>query len=175
MSAKGWESVLDGRRAIILLAIAVLLGLGTQGPTGQPGWAAEPEATATPLPAGPWAPAREPGDYPRLPPPPQAGAQATEQAPYRYFLFALGAQAPVGQFASPGGVAVAPDGTVYVADSGNHRIQAFGIAYPATWRGEYFANRWLAERPVLIRQDSAVDFQWGTGSPAPGVPADNFS
>jgi len=80
-----------------------------------------------------------------------------------------------GQFYYPRGVAVAGDGTVYVADTWNRRIQAFGTAYPATWRGEYFANRWLAERPVLIRQDSAVDFQWGTGSPGPGIPADNFS
>jgi uncharacterized protein (TIGR03663 family) len=30
-----------------------------------------------------------------------------------------------GQFLTPRGVAVAPDGTIYVADSGNHRIQAF--------------------------------------------------
>ncbi|HMQ53994.1 MAG TPA: TIGR03663 family protein [Anaerolineae bacterium] len=30
-----------------------------------------------------------------------------------------------GQFMAPRGVAVAPDGTIYVADSGNHRIQAF--------------------------------------------------
>jgi tripartite motif-containing protein 71 len=64
---------------------------------------------------------------------------------------------------------------VYVADTGNHRIQAFGTAYPATWRGEYFANRWLAEVPVLIRQDAAIDFNWGGGSPGAGVPADNFS
>jgi hypothetical protein len=38
------------------------------------------------------------------------------------FLFAIGAQAPVGQFNYPWGVAVAPDGTTYVADSRNSRI-----------------------------------------------------
>ncbi len=30
-----------------------------------------------------------------------------------------------GQFVYPGGVAVAPDGSVYVSDENNHRIQKF--------------------------------------------------
>ena len=49
---------------------------------------------------------------------------------------------------------------------------------PATisdWRGEYFANAGLAGDPVLIRNDLAVGFFWGTGSPGKGVPADRFS
>jgi hypothetical protein len=70
-------------------------------------------------------------------------------------------------------VVVTSNGTAYVADS--LRVQAFGTAYPTTWRGEYFANRWLTERPVLIRQDAAIDFNWSYGSPGAGVPADNFS
>jgi sugar lactone lactonase YvrE len=44
------------------------------------------------------------------------------------FQFAIGAQATVGQFGGPASVAVAPDGTVYVADSGNHRIQRFSAS-----------------------------------------------
>jgi sugar lactone lactonase YvrE len=80
-----------------------------------------------------------------------------------------------GQFHTPSGMAVAPDGTIYVGDSGNNRIQTFGTIYPTTWRGEYFANRWLAEQPVLIRQESAIDFSWGGSSPGTGVPSDNFS
>ena len=32
-----------------------------------------------------------------------------------------------GQFISAEGVAMAPDGSVYVADSGNHRIQKFSV------------------------------------------------
>ena len=44
-----------------------------------------------------------------------------------------------------------------------------------TWRGEYYANRKLEGSPVLVRDDSAIDFAWDTGSPDPAVPADDFS
>ena len=80
-----------------------------------------------------------------------------------------------GAFAWPVGVAVTSEGTVYVSESDTSRIQAFGPQHPTTWRGEYFANRWLAERPVLIRQDATIDFDWSYGSPGTGVPSDNFS
>jgi len=42
-----------------------------------------------------------------------------------------------GQFSGPFGVAVAPDGTVYVADTYNHRIQHFSAAgdHLSTWGG----------------------------------------
>ena len=45
----------------------------------------------------------------------------------------------------------------------------------ATWRGEYFDNRDLGGWPALVRNDHAIDFDWGDGSPDPAVPADNFS
>jgi len=45
----------------------------------------------------------------------------------------------------------------------------------AGWKGEYFANRELQGEPVLVRDDPEIKFDWGTGSPAPEVPADNFS
>jgi hypothetical protein len=48
------------------------------------------------------------------------------------------------------------------------------ISYPQ-WRGAYFANPDLAGYPVVVRNDPSIDFNWGLGSPAPGVPADNFS
>jgi hypothetical protein len=43
------------------------------------------------------------------------------------------------------------------------------------WRGEYFDNRGLSGLPVLVRDDAAIDFDWGYGSPAAGIPSDGFS
>lgn len=43
------------------------------------------------------------------------------------------------------------------------------------WMGEYYANRFLSGYPTLVRQDATLDFNWGYGSPAPQIPADNFS
>jgi glucose/arabinose dehydrogenase len=40
---------------------------------------------------------------------------------------------------------------------------------------QYFANRNLADAPVLARVEDAIDFNWGGGSPGDGVPVDNFS
>jgi hypothetical protein len=40
---------------------------------------------------------------------------------------------------------------------------------------QYFANRNLADAPVLARLEDAIDFNWGGGSPGDGVPVDNFS
>ena len=44
------------------------------------------------------------------------------------------------------------------------------------WRGEYYNNTSLAGSPSLVRDDPEVDFNWGSGSPAPGaINADSFS
>ncbi len=43
------------------------------------------------------------------------------------------------------------------------------------WVGEYFVNRWLEDQPVLVRDDAAIDFDWGYGSPARRIPDDRFS
>jgi uncharacterized protein YgiM (DUF1202 family) len=43
------------------------------------------------------------------------------------------------------------------------------------WRGEYFSNRHLSSAPVLVRNDVAISFDWGAGSPGSGLPADDFS
>lgn len=39
--------------------------------------------------------------------------------------------------------------------------------------GNYFASH-QADEPAFSRQDAAVQFNWLNGSPAPGIPADNF-
>jgi hypothetical protein len=45
----------------------------------------------------------------------------------------------------------------------------------AEWKGKYFANKSLKGDPVLVRNDNNIDFNWGAGAPAPGLPADGFS
>ncbi|MBO3842542.1 MAG: glycoside hydrolase family 3 C-terminal domain-containing protein [Candidatus Brockarchaeota archaeon] len=42
-------------------------------------------------------------------------------------------------------------------------------------KGEYFSNRELKGKPVLTRVDAQVSFNWGAGSPGPGIPEDDFS
>ncbi len=43
------------------------------------------------------------------------------------------------------------------------------------WTGEYFNNMNLNGTPAFTRYDAAIDFNWGTNSPAPHIRADNFS
>jgi glucose/arabinose dehydrogenase/PKD repeat protein len=46
---------------------------------------------------------------------------------------------------------------------------------PDPYAAEYFDNPNLAGAPVLTRRDAVVDFDWGSGAPADGVPANSFS
>ncbi|MCD6289245.1 MAG: hypothetical protein J7M34_01985, partial [Anaerolineae bacterium] len=43
------------------------------------------------------------------------------------------------------------------------------------WHGTYWANRHLTGAPRLTRDETTIDFDWGTGSPGETVPSDNFS
>lgn len=45
----------------------------------------------------------------------------------------------------------------------------------ANWYGEYFNNQSLSGSPVFTRNDSSINFDWGTGSPDGSVPVDHFS
>jgi beta-glucosidase len=40
---------------------------------------------------------------------------------------------------------------------------------------DYFANRTLSGAPALSRTDPSLDFAWGNGPPAPGLPSDELS
>jgi glucose/arabinose dehydrogenase/PKD repeat protein len=42
-------------------------------------------------------------------------------------------------------------------------------------RAEYFTNKTLSGTPALVRCETAIDNDWGTGAPAPGLPVNNFS
>ena len=42
-------------------------------------------------------------------------------------------------------------------------------------RGEYFDNQNLQGHPVFVRNDTSMNFIWGTGSPDPRIPVDHFS
>ena len=48
-------------------------------------------------------------------------------------------------------------------------------AQPGLWAGQYYANPTLTGTPTMCRQDAAINFSWGGGSPGGGVPTDNFS
>lgn len=41
-------------------------------------------------------------------------------------------------------------------------------------RGNYFTNQYFIGTPV-VRDDAAINFDWGSGSPVSGVPVDHFS
>ncbi|HIQ04412.1 MAG TPA: hypothetical protein EYH31_01805, partial [Anaerolineae bacterium] len=56
---------------------------------------------------------------------PQAEGAVQHRTIVPVFLFSLGAQAPVGQFNEPRGIAIGSDGRIYVADTFNNRIQQF--------------------------------------------------
>jgi len=43
------------------------------------------------------------------------------------------------------------------------------------WRGKYFANLQLAQSAQLQQNSGDINFNWGSGSPGPGIPTDGFS
>ncbi|MGB3713129.1 MAG: PA14 domain-containing protein [Candidatus Promineifilaceae bacterium] len=66
----------------------------------------------------------------------------------------------------------------YYEDIGTAQIQFWWELISSTspaWRGEYFNNMTLSGSPTVARNDQEIFFNWGTGSPASGIPADNFS
>ncbi len=45
----------------------------------------------------------------------------------------------------------------------------------SAWRGEYYDNQTFAGSPTVVRDDEAIDFDWGSGSPDPSMGPDTFS
>jgi hypothetical protein len=52
---------------------------------------------------------------------------------------------------------------------------AAAAAAQGSWYGEYFSNPDLSGKPAIARYESALSFDWGTGSPGPGIPTRGFS
>jgi hypothetical protein len=48
-------------------------------------------------------------------------------------------------------------------------------AEDAQWSARYWNNTHFGGEPVLVRNDNAIDFDWGGGKPASSVSDDNFS
>ena len=61
-----------------------------------------------------------------------------------------------GQFSGPQGIAIGPDGTVYVLDTGNHRVQVFNVsgAFLRQW-GSYGQVEGQFNAPLGIAVDAA--------------------
>jgi hypothetical protein len=67
----------------------------------------------------------------------------------------------------------------YYERTGEARIavwweQVSVTSYP-DWKGEYWTNSGLSGAPALVRNDPSIDFDWGLGAVAVGLPVDNFS
>jgi hypothetical protein len=54
-------------------------------------------------------------------------------------------------------------------------ISGTAWAQDEVWWAEFYSNTSLSGVPMLTRTDNRIDFDWGCGAPAAGVPADNFS
>ena len=55
------------------------------------------------------------------------------------------------------------------------RISAPPTPPSSAWRAEYFANTGLSGQPAVVRDEGAVNYNWGYGSPAAQIPVDRFS
>ncbi len=64
----------------------------------------------------------------------------------------------------------------YYERSGNAQaqLQITSASFP-DWHGDYFGNPDLAGAPTFARNDTAINFNWGTGGPGGGVAGTNFS
>jgi hypothetical protein len=64
-------------------------------------------------------------------------------------------------------------GSAHVRLWWEHRGPDAVQAYP-DWKGEYYDNTSLSGTPFLVVNERVLDFDWGTGIPASGMPGDDF-
>jgi hypothetical protein len=50
-----------------------------------------------------------------------------------------------------------------------------GVTGGGPWFGEYYNNHNFIGAPTFTRNDAAIDFNWGAGSPGTGIPVDRFA
>src|SRR5215216_547853 len=68
--------------------------------------------------------------------------------------------------------------TIMIASLAVSSVRRSYAADTGTWHGEYFtvADPMIpGATPILVREDSKIDFDWGANSPDPSIPTDNFS
>ena len=70
------------------------------------------------------------------------------------------------------GVSQAEDFVVF--DGSAFHPSAAEVSAPGL-KGEYFANMTLSGKPVVVRRDTVVDYDWEDKSPDPLIPVDSFS
>jgi hypothetical protein len=68
------------------------------------------------------------------------------------------------------GPPAANGGYVTIINSGT-----VGSPPAGNWSASYWNNRDLQGSPAVSRSEAAIDYDWGSGSPAPGIGADNWS
>lgn len=70
-------------------------------------------------------------------------------------------------------VQVLSDEELYVDISSD--VHPLGDGGHTGFKAEYYDNKTLSGKPVLVRTDASVNFDWGRKSPAEGLPEDGFS
>ena len=85
--------------------------------------------------------------------------------------------------AGPVQIETGPDGAIYYVTIGSgelRRIRFFSDYAPiecpsGQYRAEYFNNKTLNGVPAVQRCETTINYDWGSGAPVSGVPADGFS
>ncbi len=193
-----WASASSGVKAAIVIGVIVLIGLLLWGLFamlgGDKGGSTEPDLTPIPTVAPPTAEAGKPALTASADTKIYAGP-STEYEQIGVLQSGLSAGI-VGKNADgswwaidfpagPDGVGWVPNGDVKTENTDNVPVvEAPPLPTPTPtatpvvitdWKGEYFDNADIKGEPVLVRNDTEINFNWGNEPPAPGLPNDNYS